>query len=272
MLLGAEADASALRGMHVREDLRGRGLSRLLLAVWLALCSEASLTPATKVINKPYLALTLQRFGFAPTNRRGQVRVFPGTRRLQNCRGWQDERGSPAAGEFRSTFVRTDFELADAAARDAAVEAALGGERFTLEADAAAVRRALTLRGGAWSAPKPRKPTPTEAGALAASPSASRSRQRRRRRCMATSPSARRRRGASASCRARRFRCTRACRALAAAAAATFVVDYAIAYPEYGARGAVPRRPSCAPPSAPPPPRARAPTGWSRASRASARG
>ena len=63
MLLGAEADASALRGMHVREDLRGRGLSRLLLAVWLALCSEASLTPATKVINKPYLALTLQRFG-----------------------------------------------------------------------------------------------------------------------------------------------------------------------------------------------------------------
>ena len=28
-------------------------------------------------------------------------------------------------------------------------------------------------------------------------------------------------------------------RALAAAAAATFVVDYALAYPEYGARGAV---------------------------------
>ena len=164
-MLGAEADASALRGMHVREDLRGRGLSRLLLAVWLALCSEAGLTPATKVINKPYLALTLQRFGFAPTNRRGQVRVFPGTRRLQNCRGWQDERGSPAAGEFRSTFVRTDFELADAAARDAAVEAALGGERFALEAGAAAVRRALALRGSAWSA-EAAKPTPTEAGAL----------------------------------------------------------------------------------------------------------
>ena len=240
MLLGAEADASALRGMHVREDLRGRGLSRLLLAVWLALCSEASLTPATKVINKPYLALTLQRFGFAPTNRRGQVRVFPGTRRLQNCRGWQDERGSPAAGEFRSTFVRTDFELADAAARDAAVEAALGGERFALEADAAAVRRALTLRGGAWSAPKPRKPTPTEAGALggfaiglALAPTktqalygdiAVRTAEAWRKRVMS---------------RKKIPVYARVPRALAAAAAATFVVDYAIAYPEYGARGAV---------------------------------
>ena len=169
--------------------------------------------------------------------------------------------------------MRTDFELADAAARDAAVEAALGGERFALEADAAAVRRALTLRGGAWSAPKPRKPTPTEAGALggfavglALAPTktqalygdiAVRTAEAWRKRVMS---------------RKKIPVYARVPRALAAAAAATFVVDYAIAYPEYGRAAPSARRPSCAPPSAPPPPRARAPTGWSRACRACARG
>ena len=236
MLLGAEADASALRGMHVREDLRGRGLSRLLLAVWLALCSEASLTPATKVINKPYLALTLQRW-LAPTTGAARCASSRGRAACRIAAAGRTAR-SPAAGEFRSTFVRTDFELADAAARDAAVEAALGGERFALEADAAAVRRArcAAARGARRSRG---------------------SRRRRRRARSAASPSARARADEDAGAVWRHRRphggggrkrvmsrkkipvYARVPRALAAAAAATFVVDYAIAYPDYGARGAV---------------------------------
>ena len=41
MLLACDEDGSALRGMRIREDLRGRGLSKLLLAVWLRLYRDA---------------------------------------------------------------------------------------------------------------------------------------------------------------------------------------------------------------------------------------
>ena len=65
------ADAvSALRGMLVAEEYRGRGHARVFLAIWLALCLRAGLRPATTRINKPLLALTLVRLGFTP--QRGQ--------------------------------------------------------------------------------------------------------------------------------------------------------------------------------------------------------
>ncbi|KOO52932.1 hypothetical protein Ctob_015865 [Chrysochromulina tobinii] len=58
--------------MQISEDLRGRGLSRVLLAAWLRMCITASLQPTTGTINKPLLALTLDRFGFEPVIRRGR--------------------------------------------------------------------------------------------------------------------------------------------------------------------------------------------------------
>ena len=174
MLLAAGDDASLLRGMHICEAKRGQGLSKVLLAVWLRLCAEAAIVPRTKTINKPLLSLTLERFGFAPLDGVGQVvRVHAGTRRLKNCRGWQDERGAPD-GAVRVARVRTNFHVTDRASCDAEVAAVLGAdhERLTLEADGAALRRALTLRGGAacdsglpqWHAhcrwERGRKPTP----------------------------------------------------------------------------------------------------------------
>jgi hypothetical protein len=61
-----EHKTSALRGMLVADDCRGKGYARLFLAIWLRLCSRAGVTPATTRINKPLLALTLVRLGFTP--------------------------------------------------------------------------------------------------------------------------------------------------------------------------------------------------------------
>ena len=135
--------------MHIAEDMRGQGLSKVLLAVWLRLCEEAAIVPLTKTINKPLLSLTLGRFGFAPRDGRGQaVRLHAGTRRLKNCRGWQDERGTPPEGPVRVATVRTNFHVVDRGTCDAEVRAVVGGssQRLTLEADGAALRSALTLR------------------------------------------------------------------------------------------------------------------------------
>jgi hypothetical protein len=53
LLLACGEGSSALRGMLVREELRGNGLSRLLLAVWLRLCACAQLqsSSTTQQIN-----------------------------------------------------------------------------------------------------------------------------------------------------------------------------------------------------------------------------
>ena len=57
---------SALRGMLVADECRGKGYARLFLAIWLRLCVRGGITPATTRINKPLLALTLVRLGFTP--------------------------------------------------------------------------------------------------------------------------------------------------------------------------------------------------------------
>ena len=57
---------SSLRGMQVVEKFRNRRYSSLFLEIWLRLCLEANVTPATNRINKPLLALTLIRSGFEP--------------------------------------------------------------------------------------------------------------------------------------------------------------------------------------------------------------
>mmetsp|Transcript_72114 Transcript_72114/g.203733 ORF Transcript_72114/g.203733 Transcript_72114/m.203733 type:complete len:207 (-) Transcript_72114:68-688(-) len=58
--------SSALRGMALSKELRGRGLSKLLLAVWLHVCSAVGARPRTNRIDKPLISLLLRRFGFVP--------------------------------------------------------------------------------------------------------------------------------------------------------------------------------------------------------------
>ena len=74
---------SVLRGMLVAEDCRGKGYARLFLAMWLGLCANAGVTPATSRINKPLLALTLVRLGFTPMRGRDKpgLRGKPGRSR-----------------------------------------------------------------------------------------------------------------------------------------------------------------------------------------------
>ena len=79
---------SVLRGMRVAEGSRGKGYARLFLAMWLALCKQAGVEPATARINKPLLALTLVRLGFTPIRGRGQpgLRGKPGKSRKAHQR------------------------------------------------------------------------------------------------------------------------------------------------------------------------------------------
>lgn len=137
MLLACGVQSSALRGMYIRESLRGRGLSRLLLAIWLRLCVDARVEPSTRVINKPLLSLTLQRFGFSP--------------RLTGLSVELEGAASEPGG--RTAYVRTEFAApTDGTVLAAAIEAALAGGSVRadgLGACSAAVkdvRRALTLR------------------------------------------------------------------------------------------------------------------------------
>lgn len=129
ILLACGESDSSLRGMEIRKDLRGHGLAKLLLAAWLHLCIVAGLTSSTRTINKPRLSLSLQRFGFAPVNDRGEV-VTVGT-----------------GDHARIAYVRTDFELgADAHNLEVTVEEVLGDGGMSLAASPLALRQALTLR------------------------------------------------------------------------------------------------------------------------------
>jgi tRNA A64-2'-O-ribosylphosphate transferase len=68
---------SCLRGMLVNNDYRGHGVSTLLVATWLRLCLNAGMTPSTNRIDKPLIALVLQKFGFVPAQ--GSVSVIVGS-------------------------------------------------------------------------------------------------------------------------------------------------------------------------------------------------
>jgi hypothetical protein len=175
MLLACEEHSSSLRGMWISESLRGCGLSKELLAVWLHLCRLAGLQPTTRTINKPLLSLSLSRFGFAPRSKERCLVVHLGEARSakqtpagtglsgrsmivprdQDCRR-SDSSGVSLALQAggRTAYVRTAFQIDDlgvpeaAAALDREVTAVLG-ERLTLLSSAVDVRKALTLRGGA---------------------------------------------------------------------------------------------------------------------------
>jgi hypothetical protein len=59
---------SSLLGLRVEEYLRGRGLAKIFLALWMQCCIDAGIRPVTGVIHKPLLALVLQHtFQFQPS-------------------------------------------------------------------------------------------------------------------------------------------------------------------------------------------------------------
>ncbi|KAJ1628285.1 hypothetical protein T492DRAFT_1018960 [Pavlovales sp. CCMP2436] len=122
ILLACGPSSSALRGMFVREELRGQGLSRVLLAVWLRLCASAQLSPTTQQINKPLLARSLEHFGFVPANRAFPVELKP-----------PPPRPGEVAVAQRTAFTRTRYQPPrDAAQLDAAIDVALAGGRVSL--------------------------------------------------------------------------------------------------------------------------------------------
>jgi len=66
----------ALRGMRINEEIRGRGLAKAFLSVWLLLCRKVGAQPQTCRIDKPIICLVLQNtFGFTQKARGGGVRV-----------------------------------------------------------------------------------------------------------------------------------------------------------------------------------------------------
>jgi len=149
MLLGCGEKDSALRGMKLREEMRGRGLSKLLLAIWIQACREADLTPRTRVINKPLLSLSLQRLGFTPTNGRASVvEVSPATIAQADCRGSPQPPMRIEVMPGRASYVRTEFEALDMDALQAAAARELRAGELTPAASPESLRRALTLRGG----------------------------------------------------------------------------------------------------------------------------
>lgn len=77
LLAGVEPDGNlALRGLHIAEQFRGCGLSKLLLSTWLLLCYKLGTDPCTKRMDKPLLALTLtSSFGFVPARTQWPVHV-----------------------------------------------------------------------------------------------------------------------------------------------------------------------------------------------------
>ena len=112
------------------------------------MCLNAGLIPRTRTINKPLLSLSLSRFGFAPTNQRGEVVAISDATRLRDCTRREFRGHFPG----RTAYVRTSFEPPiDGAALAYTVDGILG-DGLRLEASSAELRRALTLRGGAMHA------------------------------------------------------------------------------------------------------------------------
>jgi len=152
MLLENQEDGSALRGIKVEEPFRGRGHSRRLLAGWARLCLEAGIVPRTRVINKPLVALGLERLGFRPRENCGLTALVTQARRLKDCElthGWQGPWPGEAAEPGRVVHVGAEFVPPDTVAElEVAVEEVLSRGSFLIIGTPAQLARALTLRGG----------------------------------------------------------------------------------------------------------------------------
>jgi hypothetical protein len=66
----------SLRGVHIAETARGRGLSKLLLSTWIILCHKLGVRPTTKIMDKPLVSLVLESsFGFVAENQGWPVHI-----------------------------------------------------------------------------------------------------------------------------------------------------------------------------------------------------
>ncbi|CAL1131799.1 unnamed protein product, partial [Cladocopium goreaui] len=167
-----------LRGMWVNEELRGRGLASLFLALWLKLCLMLEVTPLTDRIHKPILSLVLQKFGFVAATSHLKVEVA-------TCEGGADEpkmllwseskklssyfsvRARRDQGirlvdsrpeKSRTAFVNTTFSIPDIGAMASLIDQALAGGDLVLYESQRAVSLLEDLRSGGWPhwAPMPK--------------------------------------------------------------------------------------------------------------------
>jgi GNAT superfamily N-acetyltransferase len=80
---GNGKNTSSFLGMQIHEQYRGRGLSKVFVAIWLALCLAAGVSAYTGTIDKPILAHVLQSLGFTG---KGGARVhLTDAKRLRDC-------------------------------------------------------------------------------------------------------------------------------------------------------------------------------------------
>ena len=57
---------SSIIGMEVNSRVRGEGLSKVLVAIWLDICLQTECFPRAAMMNKPLISLVLSKFGFIP--------------------------------------------------------------------------------------------------------------------------------------------------------------------------------------------------------------
>jgi len=121
----------ALRGVHIAEHSRGKGLSKLLLSTWLLLCHKLRVTPCTCVMDKPLISLALQSLGFVPDRKTWPVEVqLPsrhgkqkekevggGSSGRDRCGDGKGEGCKESAIESSSPTSPTSHSLADAAGK-----------------------------------------------------------------------------------------------------------------------------------------------------------
>jgi hypothetical protein len=158
---------SAFRGMWINEDLRGNGLSKIFLAIWLRVCLVAGFSPHTHRIDKPLLSLVLHRFGFVPTSRACELEVSSGGPEDGGRLHLWSPHGKDLQGVFSKRTLRdqhlviattrpdgcsntvsvlTDFEgPCDRTQLEAQVVATLG-ESFVIVATTSALHRAFCVK------------------------------------------------------------------------------------------------------------------------------
>ena len=107
VLLASEPDGSALRGMQIDEALRGQGLSKIILGIWVLICLEAGLEPRTRTINKPLLSLSLESLGFKAKNRRAQQIQVGNADNSGNILPWKVQPLPPAAAAAAAVTTAT---------------------------------------------------------------------------------------------------------------------------------------------------------------------
>lgn len=89
---------SSIVGMEVNRYLRGQGLSKIFIAIWLKICLDTNAYPRAAVMNKPLISKVLMQFGFVPQLGGTRCRLV----RLEASQ--QDGNNVSCRGIFNPTF------------------------------------------------------------------------------------------------------------------------------------------------------------------------